>query len=127
MGAKMNFSTGPILTLAGASASVNSADQRNFDGRGLHLVIDITAISGTTPTLTVTIKGKDPASGKYYTLLASAALNAVGTTVLKVYPGLTAAANAAANDVLPRDWRVEAAIAGTGPSVTATISGNIIV
>lgn len=111
-----------VLSLAAASASGVSGDLAQFYARGLHLVVDITTITGTTPTLTVTIQAKDPTSGKYYTLLTSAALNATGTTVLKVYPGLTAAANTVANDVLPRDWRISYAIAGTTPAVTATFS-----
>jgi hypothetical protein len=121
-----NTESGALITHAAASAGVNSADQVNVVARGLHLVIDITTITGTTPTLTVTIEGKDPTSGKYYTILASAALNATGTTVLKVYPGLTASANAVANDVLPRTWRVRTTIGGTTPAVTATIAANLI-
>lgn len=118
----------PNLTpaLQAASASGNSADQNNVSARGIKLVIDITAISGTTPTLTVTLQGKDKASGKYYTLLASAALNAVGTTVLEVFPGATAVANLAANSQLPKTWRVSYAIGGTTPSVTATVGASLI-
>jgi len=116
-----------VLTLtAQGAATVPSADQLNPAGSGIKLVIDITAISGTTPTLTVTLQGKDTTSGKYYTILASAALNAVGTTVLTVFPSATAAANVAANDMLPRTWRVSAVVGGTGPSVTATIGASVV-
>lgn len=121
-----NFDTGALITHTAAAAGVNGADQVNYNARGLHLTIDITAITGTTPTLTVTIQGKDSASGKYYTLLASAALNATGTTVLKVYPGITAAANVSVSDILPRNWRVITAIGGTA-AVTATIAASVIV
>lgn len=119
--------TASITALAAASAGANGSDLVNSNARGVHVVIDITALSGTTPTLTVTIQGKDAVSGKYYTILASAALNATGTTVLRVYPGLTAAANLTANDVMPRDWRVITAIGGTTPAVTATIAHSLIV
>lgn len=121
-----NSATGALLTLAAqGTGTVNGTDQSNPSQRGLHLVIDITAVGGT-PTLTVTIEGKDPTSGKYYTILASAALSAVATTVLKVYPALAASANVAANDVLPSTWRVKAVVAGTTPSVTATIAASLI-
>lgn len=113
------------LTAVGAG-TVNGPDQNGGYGRGLLCFIDITAISGTTPSLTVTVQGKDPVSGKYYTLLASAALNATGTTVLRIYPGLTAAANLTASDILPTDFRIIYVVAGTGPSVTATISYEIL-
>lgn len=122
----LNVDTGALITLAAQGAgTVNGTDQINQSLRGLHLVIDITAVGGT-PTLTVTIEGKDATSGKYYTLLASAALSATGTTILKVYPGIVAAANAAANDVIPINWRVKAVVAGTTPSVTATIAASLI-
>ena len=122
-----NADTAALITHNAASAGVNGADQANYTARGVKLVIDVTAISGTTPTLTVTIQGKDAASGKYYTILASAALAATGTTVLTVFPGLTASANVTANDVLPKTWRVISAIGGTGPSVTATVGASLLV
>lgn len=115
-----------IIQHSAAAAGVNGPDLDGGYGKGLLLFIDITAITGTSPTLTVTIQGKDPVSGKYYTILASAALAAVATTVLKVYPGLTAAANSVANDVLPPDFRIITSIGGTTPAVTATISYVVI-
>lgn len=121
-----NIDTAELITHSAASAGVNGADQNNISGKGLKLVIDITAITGTGPTLTVTLQGKDVASGKYYTILASAALAATGTTVLTVHPGLTAAANVVANDILPKTWRVISAIGGTTPAVTATIGASIV-
>lgn len=120
------YDTAALITLTAASTGVNSADQTNNGARGIKLVIDITAITGTTPTLTVTLQGKDAASGKYYTILASTALNAVATTVLTVFPGATASANVAANDMLPKTWRVITVIGGTGPSVTATIGASLV-
>jgi hypothetical protein len=115
------------ITANGDSNTPNGAPHHNDMARGLHLVVDITAVSGTSPTLTVTIEGYDPISGKYYTILASTALNATGTTVLKVYPGLTASANAAANDILPKFWRVKWVIGGTAtPTVTASIAASLI-
>lgn len=94
-----------ILASAVRAASANGQDYTNRNARGLHLVIDMTVVPGGD-TVTFTIEGKDPVSGKYYTILASAAIVAVSTVVLRVYPGLTAAANLTASDVLPRTWRV---------------------
>lgn len=65
-----------------------------------HVVIDVTAVTAT-PSVTFTVSGVDRVSGKIYTLLASAAITATGTTVLRIGPALTAAANTVANDVLP--------------------------
>lgn len=112
------------LTAAGAG-TVTSADQENVNGRCLTVVVSITAITGTTPTLTVTVQGRDPVSGAYYTLLTSAALNAVATTPLYVCPGTTEAANTRASVPAPRTWRTSAVIAGTTPAVTATIAAGV--
>ena len=67
----------------------------------LSLGINITALTGTSPTLQVTISGKDAASGAYYTILQSAVLAATGFTLLSVAAGLVAAANTVANAVMP--------------------------
>ena len=93
--------------------------------RGLHLVIDCTAKAGAAPSVVFTIQGEDAASGKFYTILASAAIVAVGTTILRVYPGLVAAANVAANDVLPRSWRVIATHANAD-SITYSVGASVI-
>lgn len=117
---------GAVITHTAAAAGTNSMDCTNTSGKGVKVVVDITALTGTSPTLTATIQGKDTASGKYYTLLDSAALSATGTTVLTVYPGLTAAANSKADDLIPDVFRVITAIGGTTPAVTATVSCTIL-
>lgn len=113
-----------LLASAARTVATNSSDQTNYNGRGLDVVIDITA--WTAGSITVTIQGKDALSGKYYTILASAALAAVGTTVLRVHPGLTAAANTVANYALPRTWRVSVAV-GTADSITYSIGASVVV
>lgn len=118
-----------LITMTAAEEAVNSGDQTNETGRGLQVVVRNTAGTGTSPTVTVTIQGKDPASGEYYTLLASTAIAAgtPATTTLTVYPGIAVAANASANTILPTAWRVITAIGGTDtPTVTATISAHVI-
>ena len=97
----------PTTVLASAirAATNQSADIVNYNGRGLHLVFDITVVP-TVDTVTLTIQGKDELSGKYYTILAGAAQVAVGTVVMRIYPSLTAVANLTASDILPRTWRV---------------------
>lgn len=115
--------TGPqnktVLASAARTASANSADLTNSNGRGVVVVIDATA-SAATPSVVFTVKGKDPLSGIYYTILASAAVTGISTTVLRIYPGLTAIANQTATDVLPRTYRVEA-VAGDADSLTYSV------
>lgn len=121
-----NAASVALVTLAASGVSGNSADQVNINKDGVLLVVDITALGGTVPTLTVIVEAKDAASGKYVALLTSAALAAVATTKLVVYPGVAAAANLSASDCLPRDWRVRYVIGGTTPTVTATIGAALV-
>lgn len=117
--------TPALITHTAASAGANGVEQNAGASKGVMLFVDITAITGTSPTLTVTLQGRSP-TGLYYTILASAALAATGLTVLRVYPGLTAATNTIANDVLPEAYRVITAIGGTGPAVTATVHALLV-
>lgn len=116
-----NIDTGALVTLSAAGAgTTNSSDQTNKWGRSAKCAVDVT-IAGGTPTLVVTVQGKDTASGKYYTVLASAALATVATTLLSIGPGLTASANVIVNDSLPTTWRLSALVGGVTPAVTATV------
>lgn len=92
------------ISSAARTATNNSGDLTNYNGRGLHVVLDVTAAG--TGSITITIQGKDAVSGQYYTLLAGAAVTTNSTNTYKVYPGLTAAANAVASDILPRTYRI---------------------
>lgn len=105
---------------ARTEAPTAMGDQTNSGNKykGIRVVIDITAVTAT-PAITVTIQGKDELSGKYYTLLASAALATTGTTVLTVYPGLATVANVTIGMPLPLIWRV---ITAHGDSDSATYS-----
>lgn len=113
-----------ILASAARTATNNSVDLQNLLHRGVHLVIDVTAVAAT-PSVVFTIQGKDPLSGQYYTILASAAVTATGTTVLRVFPGATAAANTVANDWLPQTWRV-LATHGDADSITYTVHAALL-
>jgi hypothetical protein len=96
------------------SGAPNAQDILYAPGKYLQMTIDITAITATG-TVTVTIFGYDPISGKFYTILASTALGAVATTVLRVGPALTAAANLVANDFMPFQWACQVVVATAQP------------
>lgn len=112
---------------AAGAGTYTSADQKNLTHRGLNLYINITALTGTGPTVTVIIEGKDPVSGQYFTLLSSTALSAIGFTRLIVYPGIAVTANFSDNDALPGTWRVRVVVGGTGPAATGTISASLLI
>jgi hypothetical protein len=122
----MSFSI-PALTLTAAATSRSTGPLNVPAGSvGLHCIINIATITGTSPTLTVAIQGWDPVSSTWYPLISSAALNAAGQTVLRVLAGATPATNTVANDILPPQIQVVATIAGTTPAITATIGLNVI-
>jgi len=112
-----------LLPSAARTVTTDTSDQDNAGGRGVHVIINVTAnasVAGMTPS----IQGKDPVSGVYYTLLAGAAITVTGTTVLKVYPGITASATAV-SDALPKTWRVHM-VAGDASSVTYSIGAEVV-
>lgn len=92
--------------------------------RGLRVTINVTAIAAT-PSVVFTIQGKDPVTGAYYTVLASAAVTGTGVTTLYVYPGSAVTANAAANFHLPSTWRV-IATHGDADSITYVVGAELL-
>lgn len=96
----------------------------NYRHRGLHVVIDATAVTDT-PSVVFTIQGYSPLGDDYYTILASAAVTGTGTTVLRVFPGATNAANTVANDQLPALWRVNA-VHGDADAITYSVNAVLL-
>lgn len=109
-----------VFSSLARTATPTPTDFANATWRGCVVTIDVTAADGTPPSVVFTLQGKDPVSGKYYTILASAAITGTGTTVLRVYPGLTASANAVVSDVLPPVFRVNA-VHGNAGSITYSV------
>lgn len=112
-----------LLASGAFTATQTGADQTNHNGKGVKVVVDVTAV--TSSSLTVKIQGKDVASGKYYDILTGAALVGTGTVVMTVYPGATVAANVAVSDVLPKVWRI-VATKGDASSWTASIGATVL-
>lgn len=114
-----------ILASAARTATTNSADFTNYNAKGIKVVIDVT-VDPAAASVVFDIEGKDSVSGKYYSLLTSAAIVAVGTTVLTVFPGVSETANVKASDMLPRTYRVTATHADAD-SITYSVSGALAV
>lgn len=113
-----------LLASAVQGATVTGQDRLNRNARGLILVFDQTVVPGVQTT-TPKIQGKDPASGTYYDILVGAAQVGVVTVVLRIYPGLVAAANLVVNDILPRTWRVVVTHSGAG-NFTYSVGGILL-
>ena len=92
-------------------------------GKYLDVVLDITVPNGGT--VTISIFGIDPASGKVFPtagILVSAALGAAATTRLEVGPALTAAANLVVNDFIPLYFGIQVVVATA--TVTFSLGGS---
>ena len=112
-----------ILSSKARTATESSVVQKSRDFDGIHVIIDVTAVTAT-PSVVPTIEGYDPISGKYYTLLTGVAITATGTTVLKVFPNATAVANVSVNDFVPLNFRVTMTH-GDADSITYSVSANL--
>lgn len=111
-----------ILASASRTATTNAPALQNTIWRGVTAVFDITATNGGSPSLVLSIQGKDSVSGKYFTLLTGAAQTTTGTSTLTLYPGITVVTNVAWNAPLPLNWRA-VVTAGTTDAVTYSVSG----
>ncbi len=113
-----------LLNSAVRAATLTGVDRLNRSARGIVLIVDVTAVPGID-TVTPKIQGKDPASGKYYDILVGAVIVAGSTVVLRIYPGLVAAANLTVSDILPRDWRF-VMTHSAGSNFTYTVGGQLV-
>lgn len=93
-----------LLPSISRTTTQTSGDLTNITGNTLTVVLDVT--SAGTGSVTVTINGKDSASGKYYLLLSGAAVTTNSTNRYRVGPALAASANAVAQDYLPRTFQI---------------------
>ena len=125
-----NFNVETIIFPSAARiATVSSADFGNDAWRGGVFTIDVTAASGTTPTLDVKLQSKDPASEKYSDVPDAAfaqITTAAGLAVLVVYPGVTETANVSVSDIVPVVFKFVATITGTTPSFTFSLGASLI-
>ena len=90
-----------------------------------HFIVDITAGASGSDTLTVSIDSFDPASKKWYNLLTSTALAAVGTTILRIGMDFTGASNVTAKEFLARKIRV-VATKNNDTEITYSIGANLL-
>lgn len=122
-----------ILTLdtsAARTASGTGTIATNHNARGARFVVNVTAVSGTTPTMTVRLQySYDGANFIDYdtTNLQTAPITANGQYVFDVYPGLATTANASRNGILPRTFRLVWTIGGTTPSFTFATYAHLLV
>ena len=127
-----------VFTSADRTTTTNSAAftvPHNSDSNGIWLVLDVTAASGTSPTLNCKLqKGVHGVLGsgdnKWVDVTDAAwgEQTTTGTNELIVFPGIAQTDNVSVSDCFPPEtmWRVVATIAGTEPSFTFTIGGYYV-
>ena len=98
-----------VLASAARTTTVNT-EFTNTQYQGVTIVIDVT-LDAAAASITPHIEGFSTLGSDWYTILTGAAIAAVGVTVLRVYPTMTAAANTIAVDFLPPTWRFRMAVA----------------
>lgn len=105
---------GDTFTVLAAVQRTADATSATFDAtshsvprafRGLLLWVEVTATPGTAPSVVFNIQ-TDDGTGTFTTVLASAAVTAVGTTVLVVDPDVPDEANLTAQAVIEGPWRL---------------------
>lgn len=111
-------------------SSGNGTTATNHNACGVQVGINVTAVSGTTPTMTVRVQVSYDGTNFVdldTTNAQTATINATGTFLLTVYPGVTNTANSMKNAPLPRIWRLAWTIGGTTPSFTFVTTAAYIV
>jgi len=118
-----------ILASGARTTPGASSDQTNHNARGIILIVNVTAVSGTAPTLDVDVEAKDPVSGNYVVIASMTQITTTGTYIIVLYPGAIDDQAKVDNQglPLPRTWRVAYAIGGTTPSFTFSVGGMYIV
>lgn len=123
----------PAVTTTGdtgaKTATGNGATITNATSKGAHIVVNMGAVTGTTPTCTIKVQGSADGGTTWYDIPSAntASLTATGVYGIMIYPGLAAVAGtttsgttAQVNSALPRTWRIVWTIGGTTPSFTIT-------
>lgn len=93
------------LASAARTADATSETIESPLTKGVHVVIDVTAVTAT-PSVVPKIQAYDIASATWYDILVGAAITGVSQVVLRVYPGCIAVTNLVANDAMPPRFRV---------------------
>ena len=117
-----------VFNSAARTVTTNSGAIQPKSGKGVFLVLDVTASSGTSPTLDVTLERYDTTSDSWVALpgAAFAQQTGTGTNGLTVYPGIGETANESVSDHIGNYFRAVATIGGTSPSFTFSLAGQVL-
>ncbi len=114
-----------VLASAIRTTLQTSADIPVPYAREIDVILDVTVDAGSAASLTLSINGKDAVSGKYYLLLAGAAVSTVSTNIYKVGIGLPVTTNVSNNCGIPSVIQIAIAVGGASPA-TYSVGLNMI-
>lgn len=110
----------PVASALRTTGTVTSSDMTARDSGsgpkdlGILVYTNVTTVTGSA-SLSLVVQGKTPAGAYYDVLVMTPTQGVVGTVnVLKLRPGITAAAGASASEPLPPVFRVKGMLTGTG-------------
>lgn len=126
-----NYPDSGAVTFTGGGGSGAAGTYTAVDGVIQSVTVDTPGSSyETTPTpvfdvgggvgsdtMTLSIEGKDEASGEYYGVLQGTDVDTTGQYILKVHPYFTAVPNEIAQEMLPRVFRLNLAASGGGDTI----------
>lgn len=111
------FPAGTVFSHTVNSGVTTSADIETTGCANLSAYTKVT--NANSGSIVVTLQGKDPVSGDYYTLLAGSSISSATIQRNKVTPTIAASANVAAQDVVPHIIRLSVACS------TADVTGSV--
>ena len=112
-----------LFPLQAVTATTNLQDFSSNNTNGGTFFLNITAASGTTPTIDLKLQAKCVKQNIYIDIPGAAfgQKTAAGTDMIVIAPGITVSANKAVATILPITMRWVATVGGTTPSFTASL------
>src|SRR5260221_12787329 len=95
-----------VLPSAERTANTTSDLFPNPSGRSGLFYLNVSAITDSGASITMTIQGYDELSNTYYTILAGAAVSTAGATIYPIHTDLNAASKSIATEFLPKFFRL---------------------
>ena len=95
------------------------------DAPALYLIVEVTDVGASTPSVVFTVDLIDATSGTFVNLLTSAAVTTVSSNIYKISPALETVANLIARQHVPRDVRISATHADAD-EITYSVAAHLI-
>ena len=118
-----------IRSSAALGATAASTPVASHGARGIIIYMEITAVSGTSPTLDSKVQAYDALGDVWHDITGAvfAQKSGTGSDYLTIYPGIGETTNEAVSDVVPALIRVHNTIGGSStPTVTFTLGGVFV-